>query len=806
MNRRARLLAWFAACALLAAYCARGVEFSTDITNFLPDGEGAGAARLSRELSHSDLARTMVLSVGTEGDADAGTDGNTDGGADGGQRATEAAKALAAMLRTRPEVAWVREGTDESFLAHVHDLYFPRRLGFLSDAPEAELPALLSDAGLARQARAVRESLALPTAALTKRLVPADPLGAFAALTGRLRSGEPPLDVRDGVFTSRDGRFAFVFLATRQSAFDTVAQRPLLEAIDTTFAGLRSRLGADLVLERSGANRFAIDAEEKIRSDASWISTLSGVGVAALSLLFFRSVLALGVVAVPGFVGILLALAACLFAFDRLDGMTIAFGASLIGVTIDYPTHVLILWSLSRSGETPWQVTRRTGLSLAMAALTTMASFAGLALTSFRGFRELGWFAALGVAGALFATLFLLPDLLPQRRRIPPVSAALARVLGPWLVAMRRRRRALAVVPAAVLALGAFAIPDLRWQDDLSKVSAPDPVLQAEDNRVRERVSNFDPGRLVLAMGDDAEQMLERNAEVHRRLSALVDGGSLGGVRSLHAMLWPASLQRRNVDALRASPDLARRVDAAFAAEGFRPGALREFDEALANPPPPLTLDDLRASPLGPMAGSLVVDLDGRVAAVTYLRGVRDAGAVRAALDGLPGVVFFEQRTFLNSIFAEFRDRTLRLIAVGGVLVYALLLLRYRDWRSATAAFLPALLTAVVLLSACALAGTEVNLLHAVSLLMVTGMGVDYGIFTVDSARDHDEDVGATLVSCLLCCLTTILSFGTLAVSSQPALRAIGWTTGGGVAVSLLLAPVSLLLLKIGEESPRPAA
>ena len=153
----------------------------------------------------------------------------------------------------------------------------------------------------------------------------------------------------------------------------------------------------------------------------------------------------------------------------------------------------------------------------------------------------------------------------------------------------------------------------------------------------------------------------------------------------------------------------------------------------------------------------------------------------------------------IHPFWMYIRNQTLRLVVAGTFLVCALLLVRYCHWRSATAAFLPALLVPVVLLSGFALAGVQTNLLHAVSLLMVMGMGVDYGIFIVDCAREDEEEVGATLVSCLLCCLTTILSFGTLAISSQPPLRAIGITTGAGVALSLVLAPISLLLLKVKQ-------
>ncbi|MEX2207950.1 MAG: MMPL family transporter [Myxococcota bacterium] len=789
MSRRARLTAWAALCIALFVYSARHVTFTADITNFMPDGRGAELAQISRALIHSDLARTMVLTIGADDPA----------------RAVAAAKALAEALRAHPEVAWLRSGADPELQEQVYRLYFPRRHYFVSDDPERELAARLSPDGLRAEAQALRRSLSLPISPLLTRIAPEDPLGVFPALLERMRAGEPPLATRDGVFTTRDGAWAVILLATRHSAFDTVAQTPLLDEIRARFEETRARLGPDLVLEQSGANRFALDAETRLREDASLISTLSTLGVAVLSWLFFRSFLSLGLAMVPALVGLLIAMAAGLAIFGRLDGTTIGFGASLIGVTIDYPTHFLILRSLSARGESPWQLARRLSGSLSMAALTTMASFAGLAITSFRGFRELGVFSGIGVAGALFATLFLMPDLVPRRRGMRPVSARLARRFDGWIPWLRRHRSLLAGVPIAVLALGAFALPRLHWNDDLSQLGQPDPRLRDEEARVRARVSNFDGGRFVVTLADDPESAVARNDAVYARLEPLLARGELGGLRSLHDLVWSRDLQRRNLELLRASPDLEARLDASFREAGFRPGSFAPFARALDAPPEPLTLAELRASPLAPLASTLVLELEGRTAVITYLREVRDPEAIRAALADLPDAHLVDQRVVLNEVAQEFRTRTLLQIVIGSVCVGAILIARYRDWRRAFAAFLPALLTALIVLSAFALTGTETNLLHAVSLLIVMGMGVDYGIFVVDSV-DQPDELGATLVSCLLCCLTTLLGFGALALSSHPALRAIGITTGFGVALSLVLAPLTLLALRADATRAAPGA
>jgi predicted exporter len=79
------------------------------------------------------------------------------------------------------------------------------------------------------------------------------------------------------------------------------------------------------------------------------------------------------------------------------------------------------------------------------------------------------------------------------------------------------------------------------------------------------------------------------------------------------------------------------------------------------------------------------------------------------------------------------------------------------------------------------------------ALLLVLSMGVDYGVFMVESGRSGEG--GSTLVGMLTACLSTVVSFGALAMSANPALRSMGLTAAIGVALALALAPAAWLLL-----------
>ena len=76
-------------------------------------------------------------------------------------------------------------------------------------------------------------------------------------------------------------------------------------------------------------------------------------------------------------------------------------------------------------------------------------------------------------------------------------------------------------------------------------------------------------------------------------------------------------------------------------------------------------------------------------------------------------------------------------------------------------------------------------------------------MFLVECGRERN--LGPTTMSLWGAAVTTMLSFGLLALSSTQALRAIGLTVGIGTALSFLLAPLTLTIMR-AEWQPRGMA
>lgn len=783
-----RALVALLAFAAMALFVGRELRVTTGIANLLSESHEQALARVSARLMDSALTRTMVLAI------------------DAGDPTTSIAVAdrLGEALEGDPEVEALRSGPAPGLAETVHALYFPRRFALLSSRPEEELPGRLSDAGLARAAASLRRALLLPGGPLVKAFAEADPWQVFADLIQRFdRARGSDLAVRDGHFVDpRDGA-AVVFLTTRHSAFDASRQGPFEQRLLDGFRRARAGVAEDASLERSSVHRFAVSAERRAVGDMETISGVSTALVVLLFLVLFRSPRILLVSLLPLLFGLLVSATTGILVFGEIHVMTLVFGATLIGICIDYPIHFVVHHTLLPSADGPRGSLARIWGALRLGALTTVAGFLGLAWSDFPGVREIGVFAAVGILGALATTRWLVPGLVPARPAPTALERRLAEAMGRLLHGMRRTRAAVLALPAAGVVLAGIGLPTLTLQDDVYALSfPPDPDWVAEDQRVRERVAQSETGRFAVVLGDDLGQALEGNDRVFLALEEAVEAGELEGFRSLHTFLPSESLQRRNLAVLREQPRLAERTLAALEREGFRPEAFAPFAADLRADTEPLRYEDLAASPLSDWISGFRVDLDDRVAILTFLRGLSDVPAVAARIGSVEGGHLFDQQEFLGEVYGRYRGRTIQLIAVGLLAVGLLLWIRYRSPRWALATALPALLAATTTLAILALAGIPINLMHLLGTLLVLSIGVDYAIFLVAPGASA-VDQRATLLTLCVACASTCLAFGLLAFSAFPALRSLGAATGIGVILSLLFAPAVFVLLADGSGEDR---
>jgi predicted exporter len=162
---------------------------------------------------------------------------------------------------------------------------------------------------------------------------------------------------------------------------------------------------------------------------------------------------------------------------------------------------------------------------------------------------------------------------------------------GRWLAL---RPRVLALAPIACVALIALFAPRLRFDDDLTHLMSLDPELRAEEARVRARVAREDSGRVIWALGSDADEADTRNDAVAARLTAARAAGTIGSSAAARAAgarapgAQPARARRDSISPTASRPRLREGSERAFAPLVWR---LQSRAELPTWPPAPCCRD-----------------------------------------------------------------------------------------------------------------------------------------------------------------------------------------------------------------------
>jgi predicted exporter len=770
------------ALALMAAFAVVRVQVNTNITHFLPGGDEGSKVQIAKSLVGGELSRTMILIV------------------DGADSASvvDAGRALEAALRAEPrvakELATLEGGSPTGMEESLWSLYQSKRLGFFAPSA-AEVKALTTSDALLESVARLKGQLAGPLSSLIGRVAPEDPTLILPALFESMQGGSGnSLRMHGGRFITADGTGAVLFLTSKGSATNAPLQRPFLAGVNAAFEEVQQNAPGKLALSISGTNRFAIRAEESIRSDVQRVSIGSVLGLLLLLLIIFRS-LGLTLLVLPIVAsGFLSGLCACLALFDSVHGLTLAFGAAITGVSIDYAIHFHCHQVHAPHPNGPRHTLNHIWKGLALGAATTITGFLAILISGFPGLRELAVFATAGILGSLMATRFFLPGLAVQAA--PPAGTQRLIRAGARMLSQTGPRRYLLWLPTtAVLVVVLLGLPKLSWNDGISDMNRLDPEILAEDEAVRGRVMGFEQGRLVVAIGDDVERALQVNDRVAHELGAAQMAGELRGSRNLAAMLPSAATQTAVVTQLRADTGLWLRLRDALESEGFVSAGFEPFHKELLAPiRTPLVFADLSGSPLASLVRPFRVTLGERVGIVSFLHELHDEPALRARLDAIPGAELIDIEGTLTGAFGAYRDKMWRLSLVGLLAVVALVAIRHRALRPTVTACVPAILAAAGTVAILSLCGFQLNVLSLVALLMVISMGVDYGVFLTEAGSDQ-ASLEATYLAVFVAGASTLIGFGLLAFSDQPPLFSIGATAGIGVTLCAILAPTWNALL-----------
>ncbi|MCU8104961.1 transporter permease [Shewanella sp. SM101] len=680
--------------------------------------------------------------------------------------------------------------------------YFPHRFKLLT-APQVEALATKDIGNLIEAATA---QLYNAFGYANSNLLAQDPLLLFPA---NLLALTPSSKVRvsQGILLANQGDnvAAVVMAKGQESAFNPNAQLAQMTALNLGLDAVKQSY-PDITLLKAGALFHAIAATQTAKSEISILGLASLLGVIALVWLAFRSVMPLLLAIVTISSGLLLAVTFTLSVFGELHLLTLVFGTSLIGIAIDYSFH-FYCERLSDTERSAQATVAYIFPTVTLAFITSALAYVGIGLAPFPGMQQVAIFCAAGLLGA-YLTLILAYPLLAGSR-LPSGSRPLA-LAGKYLANLTQLSNRL----TTPLGMSMFALVIVMWclvgvtkltvDDDIRHLQQSPASVTEPENKLRQLLSGGTDNQFLLVRAANEEALLQQLERVSPLLDAAIANQELGNYVSLSRYL--PSHQRQDT-AYRLQGEIYQtQIDTVLTSLGLDENLKPELQASyLAAKEQYISPADFFTQEAGKQLAPLWLAPNGKATdydvlndgasaeygAIVLLGGIKQIDAIKARFANDQSVQLIDKVADISAVMGHYRLLTLKLLALALGIALLLFSLNFGIKKATVVVAVPAL-AALLTLATLGLTGSPLSLFHALALILVFGIGIDYSLFFA-SAQNHGK---AVMMAVFMSACSTLLAFGLLAFSQTQAIHYFGLTLSLGIGLTFLLSPLILTTKK----------
>lgn len=702
-------------------------------------------------------------------------------GAPSEQTSQKAATDTASALRSSTLFEDIVGRLDDREMLDVYQLYQPYQPAFITPTDRE----LLAENRLETLKQRVLTAIVSP--GFNTKILERDPLLFFTNFLTNSMPKIGSMELHNNMIeTSREGRhYTLVSARTTGDPFSLGYQHQF----STFYRNLENHLrdkhpAADII--SVGMIRNAEAGTKQGQREISIIGIGSLIGILMIFAYSFRSIRPILYALIPIATGIITATVVCLTVFKTLHIMTLVFGASLIGISIDYSLHFFAERFYQTPLPSPSQAVANILPGITLGLISSIMGYVAFFTTSFPGLQQMALFSTTGLIAAYCCVVFWFPKL-----PLPHLAADKASHVGPAIAEKivrfwerRNKRQVISIVSLLVLFSGAGI--SLAVVDDNLRSLDNTPESLHKNMTDFEVITGIKPsGQFFLVYGGTPEETLQHEEALDNILRKQVAIGNLQAFRSVSSQIPSVRQQLENYQLIKSRLLQEQPLTEKLGEIGYNAGLIAKYKNMYKGKPEVLEYKTWKNSKITENAQWL--ELENQYVSPVNLFGVKDIKPVIAATQSLNSVRFVDQVSDISDLFAKYRQLINMLALVVCLLIFLMLVWRYR-LKTAVKVIVPPLLAGAIAFAITGFTGQTLNIFNSLALLMILGIGIDYSIFLAESKNSRV----VTMTGVLYSAITTTLSFGLLGLSSTPALQSIGTSVFFGITAALLLSPLAI--------------
>lgn len=754
---------WLIIFICLSVYLATQVNrhsFQTNIFSLLPDAMDERLPLESLDKYSEKLSRRVVFLVHATG-------------MDKSEQLTES---LASLLKESKLFSEVEYRYSRDRLTALFQTYHSHRFFLLS----AQDSLQLQEGGAKWLANKLFQSLISPVSGSNSQTIKQDPFGLLTGYVGNLPRASQTAVIRNGFITfANDGKVYFLVSAVLNgSAFDQDFQDEYLQ-----LHSVISRLENDIEtaeIHAYGILYHAIQNRLIAQQEITWIGSVSLLAILALFVFVFRRATAILFIVLPVLVGATTALATSLLVFGEIHLVTLVFGASLIGVSIDYTFHYCCANSDLAKSKNGLDAIRIIRLSLTVGLLTSVVGYLTLSIPDFPSLRQMAVFSAAGLVGTYLTVMLWLPHLIKQPFQ---VNRRASSMIGGFVNRVQTYPAIPVWVLLSALVLLVFTLAySGKTEDDIRLMRTNLPELNRTEAFFRQVIQESPNSQYYVVIGNTPDQVLRRERDLVSRIQSL----NIKNSRVMSVSQWLPSdeQQKKNYQLLHSAIINNQELERSLESFGLSGEILSDYRRSLiAANNNYLTFDGFYKSGAAAFVKDLWLGKTGNnYYSVVSLFGFVDTSMLQGIIENNENVFLIDRAGTVTQLMREYRVSVEQMAPVILVVLLLILAIRYKLVGAVRIVSTPVLAALISLLLTQWVQG-HYNLFNLFGLVVSIAVAIDYAVFIRESGQ-HQQ---SSYLAVSLAGLTTIISLGVLALSRTPALQSFGLTLLFGIIFSFII-------------------
>ena len=556
----------------------------------------------------------------------------------------------------------------------------------------------------------------------------------------------------------------------------------------------------------SGTPFHSHESSNSASREITVIAAVSMLAVIILLIFIFRSVLPLVYSVGSILISLGVSVLATLAVFHKMHVITLVFGTSLIGSCIDYSLHFFTHWAANKELKSSVEIRNHIFSGLLMAIVSTGICFAILLFAPFTILKQMSFFCLTGLISSFLTTVAVYPYIkLPVQRGNVRFTGTFAKMVSVFERKWVGRSVIIFLFSFAILSITIFHKNVKIKNDLLTLYDMKGKLLQ--DETTAAQIIQYTPGGWYIVSGDTEEEVLV-NEEKLRKQFEEITGGEVGYV-STSTFVPSKEIQKKSRAAYK---KLMQSAANQLQALGF--DDVENFDALMAlmndyeltkNKYVSFEEGNIPEFIQSAISSAWLGRVDEKYFTVVLPTKVTDYTNYRSLAETDGNVYFISKSQDISVDLDSLTKMILKFFVVAYILMFIMLRFFY-SWKPAFKIISVPLLIILVVVAVFALFKINMEFFSVTGLILVFGLGLDYIIYMMENEKksvkqNHSQSVlepFATMVSFL----TTIISFGALALSSFKPVHLIGLS----IFIGLFTAYVSSFFYgRIGAEKQEVA-